>query len=123
MSEDIRSDDEDTISVPLPEVQSESGTVEERELQAAELDLLDVRAAMETMERTLAVAMVAYEELKRVVFGDEQAVVHACPSGSTLIERLPCCGRSMIDVPLTERISLDGTAVTCTGPVGTPSPS
>lgn len=116
MSENVTPDNEDTISVPLPEAPPEPETAEEQEIRAAELDMADVHAALEVVGRTLAVAMTAFEELKRIVLGNEQSIVHACPPGSALIEKLPCCGRSMIDVPLTERISLDGSEVTCQGP-------
>lgn len=111
MSESTMPDNEDTISVPLPVPPPEPEPTEEQEIQQAERSLTDIHAAMEVMGRTLAVTTTAFEELKRVVFGDEKAMVHACPPGTT--EKLPCCGRSMIDVPLTERISLDGSEVTC----------
>lgn len=114
MSEDIPSDNEDTISVPVPDQKAIEAT-EEKDVEVEKMtrDMADVHAVMETLERTLTVAMAAFEELKRVVFGEEETVVHACPPGSSGL--MPCCGRNPMDVPLTERISLDGTMVTCKG--------
>ena len=116
MSENKTPDDEDTISVPLPEQDGVAGVPEGSaldDLTAADREMVDVRAAVEALGRTLDVAMAAFAELRKIVIGDEKSVVHACPPvGSGLT---PCCHRSPIDLPLTERISLDGTEVTCQG--------
>lgn len=122
MSEDKTADDEDTISVPIPETKAEdtveSGaeeapTTDEERLERAAVDLADVRAAMESVSRALAVLSNEFERLNTLVVGAENTIIHACPpDGSGL---MPCCGRSPIDVPLTERISLDGSTITCTG--------
>lgn len=42
----------------------------------------------------------------------DQAVVHACPRQGTGIT--PCCGRSPLELPRSERITTDPDAVTCT---------
>lgn len=130
MSEDKTADDEDTISVPIPETKAEdtveSGaeeapTTDEERLERAAVDLADVRAAMESVSRALAVLSTEFERLGVLVIGAENTIVHACPPDGSGV--MPCCGRSPIDVPLTERISLDGSAITCTGPVkALPSP-
>lgn len=118
MSEDKTVGDEDTISVPLPETEPEQKGEQPEEDTAARLeklavDLTDVRTAMESVGRALAVLSTEFERLSVLVIGEEDTIVHACPpDGSGL---MPCCGRSPIDVPLTERISMDGTAVTCPG--------
>ena len=114
MSEEVNTSDEDTISVPVVNLETVEA-VEEAGVEVEEMarNAADVHAAMETLGRTLRVVMAAFEELERVVFGKEEAVVHSCPPGSSGL--MPCCGRSPMDVPLTERISLDGTAVTCKG--------
>lgn len=121
MSDEKTTDEEDTISVPLPGTEAGSEPEPEAEkdaesemLKELDFDLADVRNAMESLGRTLAVVMAEFERLSKLVIGEEGTVIHACPpDGSGL---MPCCGRSPIDVPLTERISIDGTAVTCTGP-------
>ncbi len=113
MSDDTDADD--TISVPLPEAEPELKqklTDKEREqFERTMADLVDMRAAINTLERTLDVARVAFENLKILVFGDDKSIVHAWPLPDA--EVMPCCGRKMMDVPLTERISVDGTDITC----------
>jgi hypothetical protein len=118
VSEDKTTADEDTISVPLPEAERETEAKAEQvsdaeRLEKLAVDLTDVRAAMESVGRALAVLSTEFERLSALVIGEEDSIVHACPpDGSGL---MPCCGRSPIDVPLTERISMDGTAITCAG--------
>jgi len=116
VSEDKTAADEDTISVPLPEAEQETEPEQVSDAERLEklaVDLGDVRSAMETVGRALAVLSTEFERLSTLVIGEEDTIIHACPpSGSGL---MPCCGRSPIDVPLTERISMDGTAVTCAG--------
>jgi hypothetical protein len=116
VSEDKTTAEEDTISVPLPEVEQEpepEQVSDAERLEKLAVDLGDVRAAMESVGRALAVLSTEFERLSTLVIGEEDTIVHACPpEGSGL---MPCCGRSPIDVPLTERISMDGTAVTCAG--------
>lgn len=116
MSEDKTTAEEDTISVPLPEVEQEpepEQVSDAERLEKLAIDLGDVRAAMESVGRALAVLSTEFERLSTLVIGEEDTIIHACPPyGSGL---MPCCGRSPIDVPLTERISMDGTAVTCAG--------
>lgn len=116
MNEDKTTADEDTISVPLPEPEREAGPEQVSDAERLEkmaVDLGDVRSAMESVGRALAVLSTEFERLSTLVIGEEDTIIHACPpDGSGL---MPCCGRSPIDVPLTERISMDGTAVTCAG--------
>ncbi|WGV35735.1 hypothetical protein SEA_FRANKENWEENIE_42 [Streptomyces phage Frankenweenie] len=116
MNEDKTTAEEDTISVPLPGVEQEpepEQVSDAERLEKLAVDLGDVRAAMESVGRALAVLSTEFERLSTLVIGEEDTIVHACPpEGSGL---MPCCGRSPIDVPLTERISMDGTAVTCPG--------
>lgn len=121
MSESMTSDSEDTISVPLPSppLELEASDIQEveesSEADERKLSMDDMRTAMETMERTLTVTMAAFDDLKRIVFGERRAIVHASPPISGVTGKLPCCGRSMIDVPMTEHISFDGSEVTCRG--------
>ena len=116
MNEEQTTDNEDTISVPIPVVEEKAeaeSPTESEVLEKMDFDLMDVRNAMESLGRSLAVVTTEFERLSKLVIGEEDTTVHACPpDGSGL---MPCCGRSPIDVPLTERISMDGTTVTCTG--------
>lgn len=113
MSDDKKTaevDDEDTISVPIPDPDPAPVELAAEEMS---LNLGDVHAALESVGRALSVVSAEFERLSKLVLGEENTVVHACPpDGSGLT---PCCGRSPIDLPLTERISLDGTSVTCIG--------
>jgi hypothetical protein len=124
MSDDVDNEADDTISVPLPVVKEESEgdpQAEEEEVGAplsneerfeqTVAGFADVRTAINTLERTLDVARVAFENLKTLVFGDGEAIVHAWPLLD--MELMPCCGRKMMDVPLTERIAIDPSEITC----------
>lgn len=105
-SEASETDSEETAEVPLPV--DEKDTMEE-----AELALADVRSALESVGRVINVLVSEFQRLEKLVAGDDDSVVHGCPpDGSGLT---PCCHRSPIDLPLTERISLDGSEVTCKG--------
>ena len=67
----------------------------------------------ESVGRVINVLVSEFQRLEKLVAGDDDSVVHGCPpDGSGLT---PCCHRSPIDLPLTERISLDGSEVTCKG--------
>ncbi|AXH66197.1 hypothetical protein SEA_SATIS_36 [Streptomyces phage Satis] len=102
---------EDTINVPIPGTELEPA--DPKRIEKLTKEMADVRAAMETLGRSLAVAQEDYKALRLIVMGDEESTVHACPPDGSGI--MPCCGRTPMDVPLTERISLDGTTVTCRG--------
>jgi hypothetical protein len=104
-------DNEDTINVPIPGTDLEPADPER--IKKLNKELADARAALETLGRSLEVVNADYQALRKIVLGDEESVVHACPPNSSGI--MPCCNRAPMDVPLTERISLDGTAVTCRG--------
>lgn len=112
MSEDVSVDNEDTISVPLPVKEEKAAEPEQADrLEQAVVELTDIRDAIDTLERTLSVTKVAFENLKLLLFGDGKAVVHAWPLPG--VELTPCCGRKAIDLPLTERIALDPSEITC----------
>lgn len=106
MSENVDQDAEDTISVPLPEPVAPAAPTEE-----TMAELADIRDAIETLGRTLAVTMTAFETMKKLIFGDGSSVVHAWPLPG--VELTPCCGRKAFDLPLTERIALDPSEITC----------
>lgn len=76
-------------------------------------DAENVRAAMETLGRSLKVAMEDFEALRKAISGDDELIVHACPPGTSGI--MPCCGKGPMDVPLTQPIRTDPNAVTCRG--------
>ncbi len=125
MSEDVDTDAEDTISVPIPtgepeeepetEVEVEPEAVikaEEREkFERTVAELAGMRDLLQTLERTLDVARIAFENLKTAILGDGESVVHAWPMPG--VELTPCCGKKMMDVPLTERIAIDPSEITC----------
>lgn len=115
MSEEINPDVEDTISVPLPEAGPVMTETEDLQVKAEEiaLNMGDIRAAMDTLQRTLAVAQVAFEAVQNAVFGEEGAIVHAWPRQG--FDVTPCCGKKTLDLPLTEKIAMDVREATCTG--------
>jgi hypothetical protein len=104
-------DGEDTIHVPIPGTDLEP--VNPERIKKLARELADARAALEVLGRSLEVANADFKALRRVIFGDEKSTVHACPLDGSGI--MPCCGRTSMEVPLTEPISLDGTLVNCTG--------
>lgn len=73
----------------------------------------NVRAAMEVLRRSLKVAMDDFEALRKIISGDGEEIVHACPVGTSGI--MPCCGKNPVDVPLTQPIRTDPNSVTCQG--------
>lgn len=133
MSDDVDNEADDTISVPLPVVQAQSeaepqadekeeseaepqaeaeaSLSSDEEFEQAVESFADIRAAINTLERTLDVARVAFENVKTLVFGDGEAVVHAWPLLD--MDLMPCCGKKMMDVPLTERIAINPAEITC----------
>lgn len=105
-----RNEDE-TIIEAVPGTGLEPADPERIKRMAKEIG--DIRAAMETMARSLKVATEDYKALRLIVFGDEESIVHACPVGTSGI--MPCCGKGTMDVPLTEPIRMDPNTVTCRG--------
>lgn len=76
-------------------------------------EMRDIHAAMEVLGRSLKVVVEDYRALRLAALGDEDSIVHACPTDTSGI--MPCCGRSTMDVPLTEPIRMDPAVVTCRG--------
>lgn len=109
MSEDVNPDAEDTTSVPLPVKWPEPE--QDEHLEKMLFEMADIRTAIDTLARTLSVTMAAFENLKKLIFGDGLSAVHAWPLPG--VELTPCCGKKAIDLPLTERIALDPSEVTC----------
>lgn len=114
MSEEIEHDNEDTISVPLPVVpESESESELEPDLIKERFDTGDVLSALESVGRAIGTLAATFERLRVLIEGEEGAVTHAPPVSA--MGPAPCCGRSVLDIPMTERISFDGAGVTCKG--------
>lgn len=111
MSEEVEHDNEDTISVSLPVAPDE-----EPELAKATFDMEDVCSALESVGRTIGTLATTFERLRVLIEGEEGATTHAPPVSA--MGPTPCCGRSVLDIPMTERISFDGTGITCKGSSG-----
>ena len=123
MSESNMNDDEDTISVPLPKDEADEAPEVEVEVEAEvpdlekmAFDLAGVCSALKSVGRTIAVLAVEFERLRKLVEGEEGEVTHAPPADETGLT--PCCSRSVLDIPMTERISFDGAGITCKGVTG-----
>lgn len=118
MSKDIKPDDEDTISVPIP-VEGPEPKAEEAlppELDKDAFDMAEVCSALDSVGRMLSILTAQFERLRKLVEGEEGSVTHAPPSDGTGLT--PCCSRSVLDIPITERISFDGAGITCKGVTG-----
>lgn len=114
-------DDEDTISVPLPKDEADEASEVEVEAEVPDLekmafDLAGVCSALKSVGRTIAVLAVEFERLRKLVEGEEGEITHAPPADETGLT--PCCSRSVLDIPMTERISFDGAGITCKGVTG-----
>lgn len=108
VSNEIGHDEEDTISVPLPVTQdAQSDPVK------TELDMEDIASALESVGRAIVTISTTFERLRILIEGEEGATTHAPPVSA--MGPAPCCGRSVLDIPMTERISFDGTGITCKG--------
>ena len=122
MNEEIKPDEEDTISVPLPESEPEPEPEEKAAVEPGDaleqiaFDMADVVSAMEAIGRTVAMLSTQFERLRVVIEGEEGAVTHAPPVDAK--GPVPCCGRSVLDIPMNERISFDGAGITCKGASG-----
>lgn len=111
MSSKIGKRETEAMNIPVPGTDLEPADPERLKRMATEID--EIRAAMMTLGRSVAVVMEDFNALNRVIMGDRVGITHACPPGMTGI--MPCCGRGPMDVPLTERIVTDQNAVTCRG--------
>jgi hypothetical protein len=116
VSEDKTPDEEDTISVPLPKAEREDEAeliVSEEVMERTAINIADVVSALESVGRTISVLAAEFEHLRKIIEGEDGSVTHSPPEGHSGLT--PCCKRSVLDIPMTERISFDGAGITCQG--------
>lgn len=109
MSEETVPDNEDTISVPLPVA---------TDIDDIAMNMADVGQALEAVGRVITVLKTEFDRLRILIEGEDGVISHGPPDPGTGLT--PCCGRSVLDISMSERILFDGAAVTCTGPAKAP---
>ena len=112
MTEEFKPDEEDTISVPIVTTGAEI-EVKEPDVTESVFDPSDVLSALESVSRVIATLNMEFERLRMLIEGEEGATTHAPPLSAMGLT--PCCGKSLLDIPITERILFDGAGVTCKG--------
>ena len=78
-------------------------------------ELEKIKAHVKTLGKSIEVMRSTFDSLVGLLEENKEEVVHSPPPPDDGI-LTPCCGKTLFELPYNERVSFDGSAITCKGP-------